>query len=108
MSQRRSLSIAIAMLALAVSGTGCMTVGHPFATHEVSRLEIGKTSREEVRDLLGEPWRTGLEDGDSTWTYGHYRYSLFGEATTRDLVVRFDALGVVSSYSFNTTVPDDL
>ncbi len=85
-----------------------MTVGRSFATHEVSRLEIGVTSREEVRDLFGEPWRRGLEDGESTWTYGHYRYSLFGEATTRDLVVRFDTRGVVSSYSFNTSVPDDI
>ena len=46
-----------------------------------------------------------MDDGDQTWTYGHYRYSLFGEAKTEDLVIRFDKDGVVSSYTFNTTDP---
>ena len=87
--------------------TGCMTVGRPFPTHEVRQIETGTTTRDEVKRLFGEPWRTGLEDGESTFTYGHYQYSLFGEGTTRDLVVRFDGHGVVSSYSFNSTVPDD-
>ena len=71
-------------------------------------IEIGKTTRLQVQGLFGDPWRTGLEDGETTWTYGHYRYSLFGEGMTRDLVVRFDDRGVVSSYSFNSTVPGDL
>ncbi len=100
-------SFAAAALAVALC-TGCMTVGHSFPTREVRQIEIGKTTRDEVKSLFGEPWRTGLEDGESTFTYGHYRYSIFGEGTTRDLVVRFDSRGVVSSYSFNSSVPGDL
>ena len=38
-----------------------------------------------------------------TWPYVYYKYRLFGESITRDLVIRFDSNGVVSSYTFNTT-----
>lgn len=86
---------------------GCMTVGKPFASGRVAELKIGVTTKAEVRQKLGQPWRYGLEDGAQTWTYGRYRYSLFSPAETEDLVVRFDAKGVVASYSYNTTQPGD-
>ena len=98
---------AIALLAAACLLGGCLTVGNEFPVQSVPRLEIGETTREDVRKLFGDPWRTGVEDGMRTWTYGRYRYSLFGDAQTRDLVVRYDAKGVVASYSFNSTFPED-
>ena len=60
-----------------------------------------------MRELFGTPWRTGVEDGQRTWTYGHYRYALLGTTRTRDLVVRFDENDVVSSYTYNSTDPED-
>jgi len=86
---------------------GCMTIGRDFPTQHVSQLEIGTTTRAQVRELFGTPWRTGVEDGQPTWTYGHYRYALLGTTRTRDLVVRFDAADVVASYTFNSTDPKD-
>jgi outer membrane protein assembly factor BamE (lipoprotein component of BamABCDE complex) len=97
----------ILLCGLAALGLGCVSVGQEFETSRVPQLEIGVTQREDVRRLLGEPWRTGIEDGLPTWTYAHYRYSLFAPAQTRDLVVRFDAEGVVRSYGFNSTYPAD-
>ena len=81
----------------------CATVGREFPVDAVTRIRLGETAREDINKIFGPPWRTGLEDGKQTWTYGYYKYRLFGESTTRDLVVRFDSDGVVSSYSFNTT-----
>ena len=86
---------------------GCMTVGRDFPAQRVRQLQIGTTTREDVRDLFGQPWRTGLEDGQPTWTYGHYRYTLLGNTRTRDLVIRFDPGGVVKSYTFSSTDPKD-
>jgi len=105
----RGLRARGAALVLMVSclGAGCLNVGHEFSVEPVRKIEIGTTTREDVRGMFGEPWRTGIEDGDLTWTYGRYRYSLFAEAATRDLVVRFDARGVVTSYSFNSTHAED-
>jgi len=97
------LVVGVALLAL----VGCATVGREFPVGPVATLKVGETTQEEVRRLFGEPWRTGVEDGRKTWTYGHYRYSLFGPAATRDLIVRFDPEGKVASYSFNSTYLED-
>ncbi len=106
---RRTKAVAIAaMLATVALAAGCATIGAPFAVENVRNLEIGKTSRSDVVQMFGAPWRTGLEDGRETWTYGHYRYSLFGADRTRDLVVRFGADGKVASYTFSSTEPEDL
>ena len=100
---RRTMVAALAALAL-----GCLTVGEDFAVGRVSHIQIGKTTQQEVRQMLGEPWRTGLEDGQRTWTYGYYKYNLLGASQTRDLVVRYDDKGLVRSYTFNSTYPEDV
>jgi hypothetical protein len=102
----RALGAALLLSASCV-GVGCMNVGREFPVEPVRKIEIGKTTQRDVRGMFGEPWRTGIEDGERTWTYGRYHYSLFGEAVTRDLVVRFDGRGVVTSYTFNSTHAED-
>lgn len=94
------------LVALLVSGSllaGCATVGEDFATHKVEEITIGETTRDDIQEMFGDPWRTGVEDGKRTWSYGKYRYSLFDDAETTDLVVRFNKDGTVSSYVYNTT-----
>jgi hypothetical protein len=86
---------------------GCFTAGQAFPVAPVSRIEIGTTTKREVLATFGEPWRTGLEDGQETWTWGQYRYALLGTTRTRDLVVRFDDRDVVASYSFSSSFPED-
>jgi len=96
-----SLVVGAALLA------GCITVGREFPAQRVAKLKIGSTTREQVKEMFGSPWRTGVEDGRPTWTYGHYHYALLGETRTKDLVVRFDPQDVVASYTFNSTDPND-
>ena len=81
----------------------CASVGREFPVTPVSDLRMGETTQAQIRAMFGEPWRVGVEDGRRTWTYGRYRYQLFGEPSTTDLVVRFDNKNVVVSYSFSTT-----
>ncbi len=82
---------------------GCATVGHEFAVEEVDKIEIGETTRANIKSMFGEPWRTGLEDGQLTWTYADYHYSLFGSTSTTDLILRFNQQSIVVSYTYNTT-----
>ena len=102
--KRNAAFIAVALIAVFLAG--CATVGHKFPSERVPELEIGKTTSEEVRSMFGEPWRTGIEDGLPTWTYGRYKYRLIGDDSTTDLVIRFDANNVVKSYTYNTTESD--
>ncbi|HXT01963.1 MAG TPA: outer membrane protein assembly factor BamE [Elusimicrobiota bacterium] len=91
---------------LALALAGCMTLGRPFPAERVTSLRVGTTTRDEVRAEFGEPYRTGVEDGDPTWTYLLYRFSAFAPEKTRDLYIRFDAAGKIKSYAFNTNEPD--
>jgi hypothetical protein len=95
--------VVVAVLCTAPLAVSCATVGHEFPESRVGDIHIGKTTRAGILSMFGSPWRVGVEDGQRTWTYGRYRYKLFGQSNTKDLVVRFDANDVVASYSFNTT-----
>ena len=89
-------------VALIVSALGCASVGRDFPVENVSKIEIGETTQSDIINLFGPPWRTGLENGKTTFTYGKYHYSVMGGTSTSDLVIRFDQNNVVESYNFNT------
>lgn len=87
--------------------SSCAKVGRDFSESKVSKIQIGKTTQKEIQKMFGPPWRVGIEDGSPTWTYGKYYYSVFGNTSTKDLVIRFNDAGVVTSYLFNTTEPEE-
>ena len=99
----RILTNLMLLVALSLPVTGCMpTVGEAFPFYKVRQIEVEKTTMAEIRDMFGEPWRTGLENGERTWTYGEY-----GVNISRDLVIRYDDQNVVKSYSFSSSEPED-
>lgn len=93
------LIVAITVLML----SGCANVGQVFPEGSVKEIVIGQTTKADIENMLGQPWRTGLENGTETWTYGHYRYSVFNKTQSSDLVVRFNDRDVVESYSYSAT-----
>lgn len=98
---RRVLCV-LAMQALLLC-SGCMTVGHPFPSGQVSSIRIGETTQNDIYTTFGTPWRTGIDSGFKTWTYGDYTYSLFSDSSSEDLLIKFDKRGVVSSFTYNTS-----
>ncbi len=95
---------AAAMVALTLS---CATIGHRFPPENVVRIKSGETTKAQLIGDFGLPYRRGIEDGDSTWTYVYYKFRLFGEnLRTRDLYVRFDSDGRVKSYTYNSNLDD--
>jgi hypothetical protein len=99
----RVLTTMLLVAALSLPVISCMpTVGKAFPVYKVRQIEAEKTTMAEIRQMFGEPWRTGLENGDRTWTYGEY-----GVNISRDLVIRFDDQNVVKSYSFSSSAPED-
>ncbi len=92
--------LAVLML---LSVSGCASVGHEFPSGQVPTIRIGETTQNDIYTTFGAPWRTGIDNGMKTWTYGDYHYSLFSDSSTEDLLIKFDKRGVVSSYNYNTT-----
>lgn len=95
----------VLVVCLAVMLAACATAGKSFPEESVRDIRIGTTTKQDVLKTFGQPWRTGLEDGRETWTYGSYRYRAFRESVSSDLVIRFDQEGMVISYSYSTTNP---
>jgi len=93
--------VAFALLTLLVFGCA-MKAGRTFPVEQVRNIEIGLTTKEDIQQAFGDPWRTGIEDGFKTWTYGQYNMN-----NSRDLVIRFDDAGIVKSYSFSSSFPED-
>lgn len=86
--------------------TGCVSAGKDFNVHMVRQIQLQQTTRAQIEQMFGPPWRTGIEDGKQTWSYGYYKHSL-SDTMSRDLVVRFNPNGTVASYSFNSNYPED-
>jgi outer membrane protein assembly factor BamE (lipoprotein component of BamABCDE complex) len=87
--------------------SSCATVGQPFVFSGPDSIQAGKTTRAEISERYGEPFRAGYDSGNLKWTYGYYKYRLFGDSDTKDLDVTFDKNGVVKSYTYSTSVPDE-
>ena len=107
----RSVPIAPCGFALAAAALvlvcSCATIGRSFPPERVSLIRIGETSNAQLLGHFGLPYRRGIEDGDSTWTYVHYKVKLFGEnLRTRDLYLRFDERGIVKSFTYNSNMRD--
>ncbi len=93
----------IALLAMLAMIQACANIGRQFDTQAILQIKSGETSQGEVLTLLGEPWRKGLENGLTTWTYANYHYSAFKPLESDDLFIKFDDKNVVKSYTFNTS-----
>ena len=104
---RNFTKILILLAGISLFTSGCVTLGKDFPEANVSVINIGQTTKNEIRNLFGSPWLAGINDGELAWTYGNYDYSIFGKREAKDLVIQFDQKGVVTTYTFSTTDHDE-
>ena len=87
--------------------SGCMTIGRPIDAAKIRSIAIGVSTEKDLIDNFGEPYRRGVENGMDTATWVYYRIRMSADQQTRDLFVKFDRQGKVSSYSFNSSIAED-
>jgi hypothetical protein len=92
-----------------VLAAGCVSVrfGRDFPSPEAKSIVAGKTDRATLQRMFGDPYQVGLDSGDPTWRWFYGQRDSAAEVS-KDLTVRFNAEGVVKSYSFTSNFPDDL
>ena len=85
-----NLKIVFVIVVILMSGYGCISVGRPFSSDDLSWIIKDQTTKDDVYDDLGDPFRLGVDSGKITWTYGYYKYHMFGSTHTKDLVIYFN------------------
>jgi len=103
----RIITSLIVSTIVAIILQGCATVGREFLFSGPQEIQIGATTKEQVIRRFGNPFRVGYDSGFTQWTYAHYRYFLFGEAQTKDLVITFGNDHKVKNYTYNSSLEDD-
>ena len=85
--------------------TACATVGKEFDGHLVDTVQSGKTTKQEILSMFGEPFKTGMQNGDEIWVYETNRYKVVGEDSSKNFTVVFDSRGVVRSHQMMSSDP---
>ena len=82
---------------------GCGTVGKNFDTAKVKSIKNNATTKAEILDWFGLPYKEGTENGGVMWTYQFDKY-VAGKTESKDLVVLFDNNSVVKAYRYTSNI----
>ena len=85
----------------------CATTGQNFPSR-TDWIKKNVTKKDDVKLVLGTPFAVGNSGGVNTWTYGFYKYQLFGKANTKELKFYWNKDNSVKYFSFNSSFPDDI
>ena len=97
----------ILLIAALLAGCGGFKFGSDFPSPTKDLLVVGKTTKADLLRFFGEPHQVGLDTGDPTWAWTYAQIFANGEVS-KQFTVRFDDKGVVKSYSFVSSFPEDM
>lgn len=85
---------------------GCGTVGKDFDIKQAQTIQNGKTTKEDIALMFGEPFKIGVQNSHPIWIYERNKYRVIGDDSSKSLIVEFDDKGVVQNYSIISSEPD--
>lgn len=98
---RRALLSLVAVVAFSLA-VGCGSVGKNFDSGKVQNIKNHATTKNEILDWFGLPFKEGMENGSPMWTYQFDKYFVAGQAKSKDLVILFDNNNVVKAYRYTS------
>ena len=84
---------------------GCGTAGKSFNTSKIGGIVNGTTTRSDIKKIFGEPFKTGIQNGQPIWVYEDHHYSIISNDSSKDLIIIFGPNGVVQSHQFMSSEP---
>ena len=79
------------------------TVGNNFDSSQIKSIQSNVTSQEEIFERFGAPFKKGVENDQTMWTYQFDKWNAAGPAQSKDLVILFDNKNVVKAYRYTTS-----
>ena len=84
---------------------GCGTAGKSFNASKIESIVNGTTTRSDIKKIFGEPFKTGIQNGQPIWVYEDHHYSIISNDSSKDLIIIFGPNGVVQSHQFMSSKP---
>jgi len=84
---------------------GCGTSGKSFNTSKIESIVNRVTTQSDIKKMFGEPFKTGVQNGQPIWVYEDHQYSIVGNDTSKDLIIIFSSDGIVQSHQFMSSKP---
>ena len=85
---------------------GCGSVGKNFSSDKVQNIQNNVTTQSEILDWFGVPFKEGIENTHTMWTYQFDKYNVFTKAKSKDLVILFDKNNIVKAYRFTSSIDE--
>ena len=84
--------------------TACYgTVGNNFDNSQIKNIQNNVTNEEEILEKFGPPFKKGIENGQTMWSYQFDKWNALGPAQSKDLVILFDKKNIVKGYRYTTS-----
>lgn len=100
-------SVLLAIIAGSLIFVGCATSGRKFPIERIDEVCVGKSTRIDVKRILGKPYVASQNaDGSGAWTYMYCQASSLVytvKVRTNSFHVIFDKDGVVTNTSQSST-----
>ncbi len=88
--------------------TGCVSSGADFNHKSVYSINNNATTKDEIKLWFGDPYMTGVDNGDAAWTYNFTKAAVGSGALSKNLNLTFNSDGTVKSYTFSTSFPEEM
>ncbi len=85
---------------------GCGSTGKNFPVLHIGEIQNGVTTQLQILDWFNLPYKEGIRDGDSIWTYQFDSWSAGGDAKSKELVILFDQKNVVKAYRYASNMDE--
>ena len=79
------------------------TIGNNFDSSQIKSIQNNVTSQEEIFERFGAPFKKGVENDQTMWTYQFDKWNTVGPAQSKDLVILFDNKNIVKAYRYTTS-----
>ena len=79
------------------------TVGNNFDSSQIKNIQSNVPSQKEIFERFGAPFKKGVENDQTMWTYQFDKWNAVGPAQSKDLVILFDNKNIVKAYRYTTS-----
>lgn len=101
-------NLKIVLLLVLFFAASCGTAGKNFDESLYENIATGTTSQNEIHSMFGTPFKKGVQNGFSVWTYEYNYYNSLGNNIMKDMVIVFDQRGIVKSHQMMTNQAESI